>query len=183
VAGLSERELPEIRLQHIGFVFQGFNLFPTLTVGENVELALDLKHIRGDKAKQEARRLLEQVGLATKYESFPSDLSGGQKQRVAIARALAGSPGVILADEPTAALDSVSGRRVMEMMRDLAQKHGRGVVVVTHDSRVTEFADRIVHMEDGRIAEEEASGRKRPLQVMSIGLPLAAGAEQALIVY
>ena len=183
VAGLSERELPEIRLQHIGFVFQGFNLFPTLTVGENVEPALDLKHIRGDKAKQEARRLLEQVGLATKYESFPSDLSGGQKQRVAIARALAGSPGVILADEPTAALDSVSGRRVMEMMRDLAQKHGRGVVVVTHDSRVTEFADRIVHMEDGRIAEEEASGRKRPLQVMSIGLPLAAGAEQALIVY
>ena len=183
VAGLSERELPEIRLQHIGFVFQGFNLFPTLTVGENVELALDLKHIRGDKAKQEARRLLEQVGLATKYESFPSDLSGGQKQRVAIARALAGSPGVILADEPTAALDSVSGRRVMEMMRDLAQKHGRGVVVVTHDSRVTEFADRIVHMEDGRTAEEEASGRKRPLQVMSIGLPLAAGAEQALIVY
>lgn len=92
VANLSERELPEIRLQHIGFVFQGFNLFPTLTVGENIELALDLKRIQGDKAKQGARRLLEQVGLATKYESFPSDLSGGQKQRVAIARALAGTP-------------------------------------------------------------------------------------------
>ena len=180
VANLSERELPEIRLQHIGFVFQGFNLFPTLTVGENVELALDLKRIQGDKAKQEARRLLEQVGLATKYESFPSDLSGGQKQRVAIARALAGTPSVILADEPTAALDSVSGRNVMEMMRDLARKHGRGVVVVTHDSRVTEFADRIVHMEDGRIVEEAASGRKRPTEVMSMGPPLAAGAEQAL---
>jgi len=156
VATLSERELPGVRLQNIGFIFQGFNLFPTLTVGENVELALDLKGIRGTKAKGEARRLLEQVGLAAKYDSFPSDLSGGQKQRVAIARALSGSPGVILADEPTAALDSHSGRNVMEMMRDLARKHGRGVVVVTHDSRVLEFGDRIVHMEDGRIAEAAA---------------------------
>src|SRR5215472_4702950 len=171
VANLSERELPEIRLQHIGFVFQGFNLFPTLTVGENVELALDLKRIRGEKAKQEACKLLEQVGLAAKYNSFPSDLSGGQKQRVAIARALAGTPSVILADEPTAALDSVSGRNVMEIMRDLARKHGRGVVVVTHDSRVMDFADRVVHMEDGRIAQPEkvALKRKGPAQVLSVG--------------
>jgi len=153
VANLDERELPAVRLKNIGFIFQGFNLFPTLTVGENVELALDLKGIRGAKAKGESRRLLEQVGLAAKYNSFPSDLSGGQKQRVAIARALSGSPGVILADEPTAALDSHSGRNVMEMMRELAQTHGRGVVVVTHDSRVLEFGDRIVSMEDGRIAE------------------------------
>ena len=153
VANLDERELPAVRLKNIGFIFQGFNLFPTLTVGENVELALDLKGIRGAKAKGESRRLLEQVGLAAKYNSFPSDLSGGQKQRVAIARALSGSPGVILADEPTAALDSHSGRNVMEMMRELAQTHGRGVVVVTHDSRVLEFGDRIVGMEDGRIAE------------------------------
>jgi putative ABC transport system ATP-binding protein len=153
VASLSERELPPVRLQNIGFIFQGFNLFPTLTAGENVELALDLKGIRGSKAKEEARWLLEQVGLAAKRDSFPSDLSGGQKQRVAIARALSGSPGVILADEPTAALDSQSGRNVMEMMRELAHKHGRGVVVVTHDSRVLEYGDRIVHMEDGRIAE------------------------------
>jgi putative ABC transport system ATP-binding protein len=153
VAHLSERELPAIRLQNIGFIFQGFNLFPTLTVGENVELALDLKGTRRSKAKEEAGWLLEQVGLAAKRDSFPSDLSGGQKQRVAIARALSGSPGVILADEPTAALDSQSGRNVMEMMRELAHKHGRGVVVVTHDSRVLEYGDRIVHMEDGRIAE------------------------------
>src|SRR6516162_2007166 len=153
VADLSERELPGVRLRNIGFIFLGFNLFPTLTVSENVELALDLKGIRGTKAKDEARWLLEQVGLATKWDAFPADLSGGQKQRVAIARALSGSPGVILADEPTAALDSQSGRNVMEMMRDLARKHGRGVVVVTHDSRVLEFGDRIVHMEDGRIAE------------------------------
>ena len=156
VSTLSERELPGIRLKNIGFVFQGFNLFPTLTAGENVELALDLKGIRGAKANDESRRLLEQVGLAAKHDAFPSDLSGGQKQRVAIARALSGSPSVILADEPTAALDSHSGRNVMEMMRDLAHKHGRGVVVVTHDSRVLEFGDRIVHMEDGRIAESAA---------------------------
>jgi len=153
VATLGERELPDVRLKHIGFIFQGFNLFPTLTVGENVELALHLKGIRSEAARKESRHLLEQVGLAKKSDSFPVDLSGGQKQRVAIARALAGSPGVILADEPTAALDSTSGRNVMEMMRELAHTHGRGVVVVTHDSRVLEFADRIVHMEDGRISE------------------------------
>jgi putative ABC transport system ATP-binding protein len=153
VADLSERELPGVRLRNIGFIFQGFNLFPTLTVSENVELALDLKGIRGTKAKDEARWLLEQVGLATKWDAFPADLSGGQKQRVAIARALSGSPGVILADEPTAALDSQSGRNVMEMMRELAHKHRRGVVVVTHDNRVLEYGGRTVHMEDGRIAE------------------------------
>src|ERR1700733_10115987 len=150
-SALSERELPGIRLAHIGFVFQGFNLFPTLTVGENVELALELKDIRGSKAKQESRSLLEQVGLEQKYDTFPSDLSGGQKQRVAIARALAGSPSVILADEPTAALDSHTGRNVMQMMQDLAHKHGRAVVVVTHDSRVLEFGDRRGSMEDGKI--------------------------------
>jgi putative ABC transport system ATP-binding protein len=182
VTSLSERELPQVRLRHIGFVFQGFNLFPTLTVGENVELALDLKGIRGDKATQEARRLLEQVGLVTKYNAFPSDLSGGQKQRVAIARALAGLPGVILADEPTAALDSVSGRNVMEMMRALAREHGRGVVVVTHDSRVTGFADRIVHMEDGRIAEadNESPRREHAAEALNIAPFLTDPSEQTL---
>jgi putative ABC transport system ATP-binding protein len=182
VANLSERELPEIRLRHIGFVFQGFNLFPTLTVGENVELSLDLKGIRGDKAKHEAHTLLEHVGLGVKFDSFPSDLSGGQKQRVAIARALAGSPGVILADEPTAALDSVSGRNVMEMMRDLARKHGRGVVIVTHDTRVIDFADRLVHMEDGRIAQRErvTLKRKGPEQVPGVGPQITGLAEAAM---
>jgi putative ABC transport system ATP-binding protein len=164
VAGLSEKQLPGIRLQHIGFVFQGFNLFPTLSVGENVELSLDLKGIRGSKAKQEARRLLEQVGLVNKYDTFPTDLSGGQKQRVAIARALAGSPGVILADEPTAALDSHTGRNVLQMMRDLAHQRGRAVVVVTHDSRVLDFGDRIVRMEDGRIVGSADEVPKIPPQ-------------------
>lgn len=151
--GLREKELPPVRLEHIGFIFQGFNLFPTLTAGENVELALDLKGIRGAKANEEARRLLGVVALEEKYDAFPSDLSGGQKQRVAVARALAGSPSVILADEPTAALDGHTGRSVLQTMHDLAHKHGRAVVVVTHDSRVIEFGDRIVHMEDGRIVE------------------------------
>jgi putative ABC transport system ATP-binding protein len=166
VTQLSEKELPQIRLQHIGFVFQGFNLFPTLTVGENVELSLDLKGVRGEKARSEARRLLEQVGLAEKYDTFPSDISGGQKQRVAIARALAGSPDLILADEPTAALDSQTGRNVMLMMRELAHKHERAVMVVTHDSRVLEFGDRIVRMEDGRIVRGEETP-KIPLQFVA----------------
>jgi putative ABC transport system ATP-binding protein len=155
VSTLSERELPRVRLQHIGFVFQGFNLFPTLTAGENVELALDLKRVRGAEAKREARRLLAQVELEHKYSAFPADLSGGQKQRVAIARALAGSPEVILADEPTAALDSHSGHNVMQVLRDLAHRNQRAVVAVTHDSRVLEFGDRIVTMEDGRIVSNE----------------------------
>jgi putative ABC transport system ATP-binding protein len=152
VVGLSEKQLPALRLEHIGFVFQGFNLFPTLTAGENVELMLDLKGVSASKAKRRAQELLEQVGLAEKYSAFPSDLSGGQKQRVAIARALAGDPGIILADEPTAALDSHTGRNVMEMMSDLAHKRGRAVVIVTHDSRVLNFADRIIRIEDGAIA-------------------------------
>jgi len=152
VVGLSEKELPALRLEHIGFVFQGFNLFPTLTTGENVELMLDLKGVATARARKRAQELLEQVGLGEKYGSFPADLSGGQKQRVAIARALAGDPEIILADEPTAALDSHTGRNVMEMMSTLAHQRGRAVVIVTHDSRVVNFADRIVRIEDGAIA-------------------------------
>src|SRR5215472_16741699 len=153
VVGLSEKELPALRLEHIGFVFQGFNLFPTLTAAENVELMLDLKGVPTANARKRAHELLEQVGLGQKYDSFPADLSGGQKQRVAIARALAGDPEIILADEPTAALDSHTGRKVMEMMSDLAHKRERAVVIVTHDSRVVDFADRIVRIEDGTIAQ------------------------------
>src|SRR5262249_34910448 len=122
VAQLPEQRLPAIRLHNIGFIFQGFNLFPTLSAAENVELTLSLKGIRGPAAKKRARNLLDQVGLDTKYDSFPADLSGGQKQRVAIARALAGEPRIILADEPTASLDSTSGRSVMELMTNLAHQ-------------------------------------------------------------
>ena len=159
VTHLGEKQLPAIRLEHIGFVFQGFNLFPTLTAGENVELMLDLKGVAAKSAKKRAAELLDQVGLGDKYASFPADLSGGQKQRVAIARALAGDPGIILADEPTAALDSHTGKNVMEMMSELAHQHNRAVVIVTHDSRVLGFADRIVKIEDGAIAGPDAPPR------------------------
>ncbi len=153
ISGLKERQLPRVRLQHIGFIFQGFNLFPALTVRENVELALDLKGVRGRTARKRADELLDRVGLKEKSGALPSNLSGGQKQRVAIARALAGDPEIILADEPTAALDSTSGRAVLELMRELAHEKGRAVVIVTHDSRALAYADRIVHIEDGRIKE------------------------------
>lgn len=151
VAQLPERELPRVRLAHIGFIFQGFNLFPALNVRENVALALDLKRIRGRQADQQAMELLERVGLAHKAKELPANLSGGQKQRVAIARALAGDPEIVLADEPTAALDGASGRAVLELLRELAHERGRAVVIVTHDSRALTYADRIVHIEDGKI--------------------------------
>jgi putative ABC transport system ATP-binding protein len=155
ITALPERALPRIRLEHIGFIFQGFNLFPALNVLENVELALELKGIRGATAKRQAAELLDRVSLGDKAKSLPADLSGGQKQRVAIARALAGDPGIILADEPTAALDSTSGKLVIELLRELAHEKNRAVVVVTHDNRVLSYADRIVHIEDGRIANDE----------------------------
>ncbi len=152
--GLNEKKLPAIRLAHFGFIFQGFNLFPALTAAGNVELMLGLKGIHGSKARLQSRELLERVGLADKYKTFPADLSGGQKQRIAIARALAGDPPIILADEPTAALDTQSGQTVMEILTGLARERGRAVVVVTHDSRVLHYADRIVRVQDGLIAGE-----------------------------
>jgi len=164
VTRLNEKQLPSIRLQHIGFVFQGFNLFPTLTAGENVELMLDLKGVSATAARKRAQELLEQVGLGEKYQSFPADLSGGQKQRIAIARALAGDPAIILADEPTAALDSSTGRTIMEMMSELAHQRGRAVVIVTHDSRVLSFADRTIRIEDGQIV----NGQPEPLPASEI---------------
>jgi putative ABC transport system ATP-binding protein len=153
--GLSEQKLPQIRLAHFGFIFQGFNLFPALTAAGNIEVMLSLKGISGSKARRRSAELLEHVGLGDKRNSFPSDLSGGQKQRVAIARALAGDPPIILADEPTAALDSESGQNVMQILTGLARERGRAVVVVTHDSRVLHYADRIVRVQDGRIVERQ----------------------------
>ncbi len=150
VSNLSERDLPAVRLKHIGFIFQGFNLFPTLSAQENVELTLDVKGIGGRDARKKAAELIDRVGLSERRTAFPADLSGGQKQRVAIARALAGDPEIILADEPTAALDTATGQNVVELLRDLARDRGRSVIMVTHDSRLEQFADRIVHIADGR---------------------------------
>ena len=160
VGSLPERELPRIRRAAFGFVFQGFNLFPTLTAAENVALALDVRGVQGSTAKTQGEKLLAAVGLSEKAHSFPADLSGGQKQRVAIARALAGDPPILLADEPTAALDSVSGRTVIELLRRLAREDGRAVVMVTHDPRVLPYGDRIIRLEDGRIVREETEVAK-----------------------
>jgi putative ABC transport system ATP-binding protein len=151
IVGLSQHALPTLRLDQIGFIFQGFNLFPTLTAEQNVELALDLHGVTGRPARLRAADLLEQVGLGAKRRAHPADLSGGQKQRVAIARALAGDPGIVLADEPTAALDSSSGHTVMRLMQRLAHERDRAIVIVSHDSRMLGYADRIVHIADGRI--------------------------------
>lgn len=148
VVGMKPSALAKLRLSEIGFVFQGFNLFPALTVQENVEIGLEL---RGIRERGTAAKLLGQVGLSDKLRAKPADLSGGQKQRVAIARALAGNPPIILADEPTAALDSTSGKLVIELLSGLAREQGRAVVVVTHDPRVLPYANRIVHIADGRI--------------------------------
>ena len=159
VTGLKEADLPAVRLAHIGFVFQAFNLFPTLSAGENIGLALDLKGIRGKAARLRAAELLERVGLADKFNSKPADLSGGQKQRVAIARALAHDPAIVLADEPTAALDTRSGHVVMTLLKGLARERGRAIVIVTHDARLLEYADRIVQIEDGTVMSDSLSTR------------------------
>src|SRR5204863_9705890 len=140
IVGLPPKALPQLRRDHIGFVFQGFNLFPTLTAAQNVALALDLKGTTGRAARQRAAALLEQVGLGSKLGAYPADLSGGQKQRIAIARALAGDPGIVLADEPTAALDSSSGHNVMALLKTLAHQRDRAVVIVTHDNRMLGYA-------------------------------------------
>ena len=143
--------LPAVRRSSIGFVFQQFNLFPALTAGENVEYALNLKGVRGKAAKVEAARVLEAVGLADRMRFLPRDLSGGQKQRVAIARALAGSAPIILADEPTANLDSQVGAQVLELFRDLAKREDLALLIVTHDPKVRDVADRVARIRDGVI--------------------------------
>lgn len=151
ISNLNETRLPKVRLDNIGFIFQGFNLFPALTTLENVEIAIQLRGRAIPKSR--ARELLEAVGLGDKLHAYPANLSGGQKQRVAIARALAGNPPIILADEPTAALDSTSGQIVMDLLSGLARREKRAVVIVTHDSRVLHYGDRTVHISDGRMTE------------------------------
>ena len=144
--------LQAVRRQHIGFVFQQFNLFPALTASENVEYALNLKGVAGDDATRQARELIAKVGLADRSRFLPRDLSGGQKQRVAIARALAASPSVVLADEPTANLDAAVAAQILDLFRELARSEGRSLLIVTHDPKVRRVADRVVHIEDGCLA-------------------------------
>lgn len=153
--GLSPEAMAVLRRNHVGFVFQSYNLFPTLTALENVMLALDVRGRLPDDAEERTRDALNSVGLSHRISTYPSKLSGGEKQRVAIARALAGSPSVMLADEPTAALDSENGQSVMQLMSEVSKSKSRAVLCVTHDHRILKFADRIIRIEDGVISTDE----------------------------
>ncbi|MFF2624919.1 ABC transporter ATP-binding protein [Kitasatospora griseola] len=149
---MSERELTELRREQLGFVFQSFNLVPVLTARQNVELPLRLAGRRIDPA--EIDRRLAEVGLAERGGHRPAELSGGQQQRVAIARALAAGPKVIFADEPTGALDSRSARAVLALLREVVERHGRTVVMVTHDPVAASYAQRVLFLADGRVVGE-----------------------------
>jgi len=143
--------LAALRRRWIGFVFQQYNLFPSLSALENVQYALQIKGHRGPDLRTKARRWIDEMGLGERAHFLPRDLSGGQKQRVAIARAMAGEPPVLLADEPTANLDSHVGQQVLQLFRRLASDHGRAVLIVTHDPQVRAVADRVLTIRDGLI--------------------------------
>jgi putative ABC transport system ATP-binding protein len=155
LAGASERQLVELR-QRLGFIFQAHNLHESLTARQNVRMALEV-HGRGEAERQaEAiEHVFELVGLADRFDYLPSSLSGGQKQRVAVARALVANPPVVFADEPTAALDKDSGRQVVEMLKKLGRQRNTTTVMVTHDNRILELADRILVIEEGRLVSDD----------------------------
>ncbi|MEO6076320.1 MAG: ABC transporter ATP-binding protein [Dokdonella sp.] len=154
---MAEAERTRFRGDTIGFVFQAFNLLPALTALENVSVPLLLKGILREEAERSARDVLETVGLGDKVDTVPSKLSGGQQQRVAIGRALVHNPKLIICDEPTSNLDTQTGRAMMELLRDVAQVSDRTMIIVTHDGRIFDFADRIARMEDGRVVEVRKS--------------------------
>lgn len=163
---LDPEQLAHLRRKHVGFVFQTYNLFPTLTAEENVRLALDVRGNARRLSIQMARAALISVGLSHRLGSYPSNMSGGEQQRVAIARALAGAPSLILADEPTAALDGENGQAVMVLLSQIARRERRAVLAVTHDPRTLPFADRILRIEDGLIVGEKW---QKPKHSVSIG--------------
>jgi len=154
VSSLSDKELAHIRNRELGFIFQQYNLIPKLTVLENVELPLLYKGVKAQKRKEMALEALRRVGLEDRCKKFPSQLSGGQQQRVSIARALAGNPPVILADEPTGALDSKTGRDVLEFLK-LLNKEGNTIVLITHDNSIADQINRVVRIHDGKIISDE----------------------------
>jgi putative ABC transport system ATP-binding protein len=154
VTRLPKSELPRIRRQKLGFVFQLFNLIPTLTALENVMLPMEYAGLPEKTRRLQAQAALDAVGLADRLDHRPGELSGGQAQRVAIARALAPQPAIVLADEPTGALDSQSARAVIGLMRQFNQSRGQTFIIVTHDPQVAEQTNRIVRLSDGRVASD-----------------------------
>jgi len=150
---MQKRERIAFRAKNIGFVFQAFNLFPTLTAAENIAIPLIIGGMDHRIATEKGAALLTEMGLEDRAEAFPQDLSGGQQQRVAIARAMIHNPRLIVCDEPTSALDGETGHKIMELLKKIALDKDRALIVVTHDSRIFSFADRIAKMEDGRITK------------------------------
>jgi putative ABC transport system ATP-binding protein len=162
---LSTGKLTAFRGKNIGFVFQQFNLIPTWNALENVTVPMLLNGFSRAEAERAATSLLKEVGIGDKLKALPTQLSGGQQQRVAIARALVHEPRLLICDEPTAALDAASGRKVLELLKERACRPDRGVIVVTHDSRIFPFADRIAEMEDGQIKKVHGPGECQSLYV------------------
>jgi putative ABC transport system ATP-binding protein len=154
IYSLTDNQLVNFRLNTIGFIFQQYNLLPTLTAAENAAVPLVAGGMRRAEAVARAKVLLEKLNIADQANKLPRALSGGQQQRVAIARALVHNPRLIVCDEPTAALDAKSGRRVMDLLREVALSPDRAVIIVTHDNRIFDLADRILTMEDGRITHD-----------------------------
>ena len=152
---LPSRSIDQFRLDHCGFIFQGFNLFPALTALQQVETVLKFKGMSSEAARAKARAALTEVGLDKRMNQRPDSLSGGEKQRVAIARAISKDPQLLFADEPTSALDTENGMVVTRLLRRAATEHGAAVICVTHDPRLESFADRIIHIEDGRILDDQ----------------------------
>jgi putative ABC transport system ATP-binding protein len=156
---LSQNQKAKYRSKHVGFVFQSYNLIPALTAQENVMVPLLIDGVKRQEARTRAAAALEKVGLGEKLKALPSQLSGGQQQRVAIARALVHNPRLLVCDEPTSALDEANGRNVMTVLRELSLSPDRAIVVVTHDQRIYQFADRIAVMNDGSIVQTQTIGR------------------------
>ncbi len=154
IYSLSDNDLVRFRLSNIGFIFQQYNLIPTLTAAENASVPLVAAGMKRDEAVERGRAMLDKLNIADQADKLPRQLSGGQQQRVAIARALVHEPRLVVCDEPTAALDAKSGRRVMDLLREVALAPERTVIIVTHDNRIFDLADRILVMEDGRITHD-----------------------------
>ena len=160
IAGMDESDLATLRGKTIGFIFQQYNLLPNMTAYENVVLPLELQEVDDEIAGKQAKKVLKLVGLEDKMHHLPSQLSGGQQQRVAIARCLVGNPDIILADEPTGALDSVTGKDVLNMLERIWKEEGKTVIMVTHDLHLAEYAHNIIELKDGKVVKMEQNHKR-----------------------